>query len=246
MRKVSMRRKSLTLAAVAAVMAPAAIGFVSPLANAATVTPTTREGNPTCVDLGYDYGFKPATADGKQNVPGTYTDSATDIKVTFTGGTPQVGWESTVAPAAVLVKGGPRSNEYVYNGSTKSDTDLEAPKNDGGNVANLSHLEFCFNYNLDVTKTASTSFDRTYGWTVEKSAAEQALTLSAGQVNDLGYSVKATRDAGTDSNWAVAGTITLTNPWPKDASSVSVTDVLAGKNVAVDCKGITTVPAKGG
>lgn len=245
MRTGTMRTRSLSLAAAAAVMAPAAIGLISPAANAATVQPTLRSGNPTCVGLGYDYGFKPG-AGSSENVPGEYTDPTTGITVSFTGGTPEVDWQSNRAPAAVIVKGGNAANEYVYGGSATSDSGLVSPVNSSGKPANLSHLEFCFTYNVDVTKTATTSYERTYGWTIAKTANPTELTLSADQAQDVAYSVAATRDQGVDSDWAVAGTVTLANPWPVAADVVALTDTLSdGTAVTLDCGGVTTVPAKG-
>lgn len=245
MRKVSMRRKSLALAAAAAaVMTPAAIGLVASSANAASVESTLRSGNPTCVGLGYDYGFKPG-AGVSENTPGTYPDASTGIEITYTGGKPAVNWSSNVAPAAVIVKGGNAANEYVYNGTVTSDTGLVSPNNASQGPADLSHLEFCFNYNVDVTKTAQTSFDRTYGWTVAKTANPTSVVLSTGQVQGVAYKVVATRDEGVDSNWAVGGTVTLTNRWPVAAGVTSLTDILSDGTVAkLDCP-TTVVPAKG-
>lgn len=135
---------------------------------------------------------------------------------------------------------------YKYAETVLNDSDLVAPINNSGGPADLSHLEFCFNYNVNVTKTANTSFTRTYGWSVTKTADPTELTLSAGQKSEVDYVVDVERDAGEDSKWAVGGTVTLTNPWPAAASIVSVTDELSdGTKVALDCGGATSVPAKG-
>lgn len=110
MRTTNLRRRALSLAAAAAVMAPAAIGLITPSANATSVKPDLESGNPNCMDLGYDYGFKPGKmVNGKrvENAPGEYTDPTTGIEITFSGGTPYVAWTSTVGPEAVIVKGGP-------------------------------------------------------------------------------------------------------------------------------------------
>jgi hypothetical protein len=79
------------------------------------------------------------------------------------------------------------------------------------------------NYALGVTKTAQTSFTRTYDWTIDKSADQSALTLSIGQQFQVNYSV--TVDATyADSDWAAAGTITVHNPAPTAANITAVTD----------------------
>ncbi len=169
MRTSTLRKRAFTLAAAVAVMAPAAIGLVAPSANAASVTPVKVDGNPNCTSLdpAYDYGFKPGKmVDGKrvENAPDTYTDPVSGRVVTFTGGMPEVGWESDIAPEAVIVKGGNGANVYIYNGNVRTDSGLVSPINNSGKPANLSHIEFCYNYNVTATKTAKTSFDRDWSW----------------------------------------------------------------------------------
>jgi hypothetical protein len=71
-------------------------------------------------------------------------------------------------------------------------------------------------YALVVSKDAHTSFTRTWNWTINKWADQSSLTLSPGQQFLVNYQV--TVDATyTDSDWAVAGTITVQNPNPKAA-----------------------------
>jgi hypothetical protein len=90
-------------------------------------------------------------------------------------------------------------------------------------------------YALEVTKDASTSFKRTYSWTIDKSADQSALTLSIGQQFLVNYSVKV--DATyTDSDWAVNGNIYVYNPAPIAAMLNSVSDVVSPDIAAtVDC-----------
>jgi hypothetical protein len=99
-------------------------------------------------------------------------------------------------------------------------------------------------YALEVTKDASTSFTRTYNWTIDKSADQGALTLSPGQQFLVNYSVKV--DATyTDSDWAVSGTISVKNPASMDATLTDVSDVVSLDIVAdVDCPSLV-VPAEG-
>jgi|GEM_PF-4516377 len=49
-------RKSITL--IAAITSLIALIFASTLAQAATVEPVIVAGNPSCTDLGYQFGFK--------------------------------------------------------------------------------------------------------------------------------------------------------------------------------------------
>jgi hypothetical protein len=62
-----------------------------------------------------------------------------------------------------------------------------------------------------LTKDAITSFDRTYSWSIDKSADQSALTLSMGQQFLVNYAVKVNNTGYIDSNWAVSGTVTVKN-----------------------------------
>ncbi len=79
---------------------------------------------------------------------------------------------------------------------------------------------------LEVTKTANTSFTRTYSWTIDKTVDYPALTLSTGQSYIVNFSVKAD-SSYTDSDWAVNGSITIHNPNDQAVTVTSVTDSLA-------------------
>lgn len=64
---------------------------------------------------------------------------------------------------------------------------------------------------IGVNVTANTSFDRTYSWSIDKSATHSLVETASGQdpVN-VTYSVTVTPSA-TDANWAVSGAVTVTN-----------------------------------
>lgn len=91
-------------------------------------------------------------------------------------------------------------------------------------------------YGLQVTKTAETTFKRTYNWNIVKSSSVSALTLSPGQVQAVPYTVTASVIGYTDSDWAVSGSIFVTNPAPFAQSIASVNDVVSdGINASVNC-----------
>lgn len=92
-------------------------------------------------------------------------------------------------------------------------------------------------YALEVTKDASTSFTRTYHWSIDKSADQSSLTLSTGQSFLVNYTVVVNVTDYTDSDFAVSGNITVHNPAPIDATINSVSDVISGVGPAdnVDC-----------
>jgi len=89
-----------------------------------------------------------------------------------------------------------------------------------------------------VTKTAPTSFTRTYSWTMNKTADQTALTLSPGQQFLVNYQVVA--DATfVDSDWAVSGDIVINNLGDSTAVIVMVEDVLPGAgSLSLNC-GVT-------
>lgn len=90
-------------------------------------------------------------------------------------------------------------------------------------------------YQLGVTKTANTSFTRTYNWNIIKTADQSSLTLALNQSFLVNYTVSVGATY-TDSNFAVAGSITIHNPAPIDATINSVSDVLSGSGaVAPSC-----------
>jgi hypothetical protein len=90
---------------------------------------------------------------------------------------------------------------------------------------------------VTVEKTASTSFTRTYDWTIDKSVTPDTWNLFTGDTGTSQYTVAVTKGAGTDSAWAVSGTITITNPGDLDAEITSVTDQVSGvpTNATVVC-----------
>jgi hypothetical protein len=211
-----------------------ALLFVPLPARAADVTPVIVEGNPSCEDLGYAHGIRwnyPEDSTGGTYPVGTGTVSwSTDG--TF------VDWTSTFGVDAVIVKGGSQANVYVYDPPAESfgDNDLVSPDNASGGPAGLSHIDFCFDYEVSVSKTADTSYARTWDWTIDKVGDQTDLTLSVGQQFLVNYEV--TVDASyIDSDWAVAGTITINNPDPDYPATITgVEDMLSLSGAApVDC-----------
>jgi len=79
---------------------------------------------------------------------------------------------------------------------------------------------------LAITKTAAGSYDRTYKWSIDKTADETAYTAGGadGQAN---FKVSVSHDDGTDSNVKVTGKITVTNPNSANVAITSVTDKLS-------------------
>jgi hypothetical protein len=97
---------------------------------------------------------------------------------------------------------------------------------------------------LIVTKTAAASFTRTFNWGITK-GDDATYHLLAGQSVSHPYEIGLTRPF-TDSGWAVAGEITVSNPNDVDISGVAVTDAVSnGGTCSVTTGTGLTVPANG-
>ena len=213
-------------------------------------------GNPSCTALGYDFGFKPQFGDGDANwdggFPASYDIPGGKITILRADGFPlsnaHVGFESTVPVAGFIVKGGPNAYWYDYDGNGLNnvlfDTNLTVPDHPGpGLKPDISHIEVCLNYRLVVDKTAAGTFDRTYEWEIDKSVTPDAADIFFNDSQAFDYTIDVTYIGSDDSNFAVSGTITISNPFPGiDATNLSVTDMLNDGTVAdVDCDDLTTV-----
>ncbi len=126
-----------------------AIALAALPVSAASVTPVLVPGNPTCAGLGYAYEMKidpPA--------PGTYALGYGTFTWTSADGV-YLNWTSTIGVDAVLVKGGPNANLYVYNPESLGDTGLHSPLASNGRPFAISHISVCFDYELALTKSVT-------------------------------------------------------------------------------------------
>jgi hypothetical protein len=206
--------------------------------SAASVAPAIRAGNPTCADLGYAGEIKvdpPAS--------GTYTNAyGYSVTLTTADGV-HFDWTSTLGIDLVIAKGGQQgANLYQYDPPAESfgDTDLVAPNNPNGEPPQLSHVVFCFDYELAVAKTAVTTFTRTYQWSIAKSVSPAAWDLFDGDSGTSQYTVTVAKTGSTDSAWAVSGTISIHNLTPFPATLAAVVDPMAnGFGGTLDCGGVS-------
>jgi hypothetical protein len=111
-------------------------------AGAATVEPQLVEGNPSCADVA------PGTTELKLDVApmdGKYTDDVITVNI-LNSGPAQIDWASDLDVAAVLMKGGPVANAYLYPGAADlSDTALVTPTNpNNDDPYGISHVTFCY------------------------------------------------------------------------------------------------------
>jgi hypothetical protein len=176
----------------------------------------------------------------------------------------------TIASDQTLAAGA----NLVYNPTDSADTagtvtntvDVTADYGGATVFASVDDTDSCSTevWELSVEKDATTSLDRDYDWAIEKTRIivdgeddgdgdPATLTLAEGQAYTVSYEVTVTMTGSTDSNWGVAGTITIDNPAPIAANGVAVTDVVSvGINATVDCDAVTAgnqatvdVPAAG-
>ncbi|HKY74471.1 MAG TPA: hypothetical protein VJ246_04125 [Patescibacteria group bacterium] len=169
-------------------------------------------------------------------VSGSYTDGYVHVDVTVTGDS--VSFVSDVGLDAVFVKGGPGGNLYTYDEETEAGN-LHAPlnlKNKNNKYYGLSHINFCYDAEVQIGKTANTSYTRTFDWNIDKTVSESALNVLTGQSSDVAYLVSVTKTGFHDSDWNVEGTITISNPTLMAATLTSVSDILSDPlNVDVIC-----------
>jgi hypothetical protein len=205
------------------------------------VTPDLVQGNPSCNDLGYSRGVKVdppnagtyASGDGYLSVTVSNIHTITDVGQVFD-------WTSTRGVDKVIVKGGDAADAYVYTPEDDADTSLHAPVNPNtGEYFDLSHMDFCYDVEAQVSKTADTSFTRTYKWKIDKSADPDTLNLATGGTGSSHYTIVVDKNGYQDSAWAVSGKITATNPLNNQSITInSINDVLSPSNTAAsvtDC-----------
>ena len=91
-----------------------------------------------------------------------------------------------------------------------------------------------------VEKTAAGTYEHGVDWTITKSVDIDQHTMLAGEDADSTYTVSVDKEV-TDSDFAVAGSITVTNPSSQDAMTVDITDALSSgetaAETAIDCPG---------
>jgi len=121
------------------------------------------------------------------------------------------------------------SGSETYSATFTCDEDAGTPNNtatirETGQSNGASVTVAC--YALEVTKTASTTYDRTYDWSVAKSGDKSALTLALNESYLVNYTVVVS-ETYTDGNWAASGSIAVKNPAPIDATINSVSDVVS-------------------
>ena len=228
------------LALVMTLAAPTNVSAQGPKGNTGAAsgsgaTLTFVRGNATCSDLAPSgANWSELKIEPVNN--GTFTSSDGSFSVTIANSNGRYfDWTSNIGVDVVFVKGGTDGNKYSYDEAT-SDTGLHSPINpSNGQPYGLSHISFCYDLELVVTKTANTSFARTYNWTINKTATPAVIDLFRGDSRSVAYTVEVKKALTpyTDSNWAVSGTITVYNPAATSVQVTGVSDSLAPVSCSV-------------
>ncbi len=257
-------RKKVGLSAGLAIAVTMALALVAGSARATHeasdngVVPILVAGNPNCAALNADNAnFPSITSDfgwkidegapnngvytltaGTQNgdptvlTGGAIADPSNSITISNSDGF-FFDWAASLGIDAVLVKAGNAAATYVYTPESFADGGLHAP-----DQKDISHVEFCYDYEFTpgdtLSKTADGTFDRTIEWDLEKTVDPDSHEGFIGDSFQSTWTVTATKTV-TDSNFEVSGTITLFNPAPFPIN-VDVSDELDdGTVAAVDC-----------
>src|SRR5688572_15276798 len=133
-------QRKRSIASIATVLSLIGLLFANSLARASHVEPILVPGNPTCPPGTIELKVEPV-ADGTYS-DGTLTVTI-DVRDTAEG---QVfDFTANIGVDAVIAKGGPDGNLYLYNPEVTSDTGLRAPLNPANNqFFGLSHISFCY------------------------------------------------------------------------------------------------------
>ncbi len=107
-------------------------------------------------------------------------------------------------------------------------------------------VRVCVGLDLTVEKTATPTFTRTFHWDITKDVDNSSVTINNGDSFTFNYTVNVTHDAGTDSGWAITGTITVHNPNDWEAITADLSDAVDNGGTCTVTNGTgVIVPASG-
>lgn len=103
----------------------------------------------------------------------------------------------------------------------------------------------CAGADLTVTKTATPAFKRTYVWDISKDV-DKTKVQQIGGTATFNYTIKAHHDAGTNSDWVVNGSITVSNPNDWESITTDITDAIDNGGVCTVTNGTSVTIAASG
>jgi hypothetical protein len=198
-----------------------------------------------------NFGFKI----GGVPISGRYELDAQDPGTELTGGAPSdsvnyiditrindysFDWLATLGIDAVIVKASTDAMLYVYIPEAYQGDALNSVMKDDGSYYAISHIEFCYDYELIATKTANASFKRTYTWDITKDLDGEYWKFIGDPADTHGYKVSVDR-TDVDSDWAVSGEIVVSNPTPFTVG-FNIDDSVGGTTASVNCPSNSLAP----
>ena len=207
--------------------------------NTATVTWDKAAAHTPNGSAHVDKGFSFATAT-------TVTDECVSVSDTYAGtlGTACVGDANPKTFTYDRTESGVAGTCTDYNNTATFTT------NDTGATGSDSKtVTVCSAVDLTVSKVASTSFKKTYHWTIKKDVDKTSVQINNGDSATFHYTVTVQHDSGTDADWQATGTITVTNPNDFESITADITDavdnggtctVTNGTNVTIAASGTVT------
>jgi hypothetical protein len=236
--KISMQNRFTRLVPIAVLVAIVVL-FISAPVYASSVTPVVISGNPVCPPGYFDFKIDQSLIVQGQDV---YTDGSLVVTITRTG--EEIDWFANFGVDIVFVKGSNQANRYSYSPEAFSDNDLVAPVNASGEPAGISHVNFCYDIELIVEKTANTYWKNTTTWTIDKQVTPASADRLIGESATFDYTLVIDR-TDVASDWKIYGEVTIINP-SNVAVGYTVSDVIGNAQVAVtlNCD-VNPIPAKG-
>ena len=219
------------------------------LTDSATYAASVTNGAALSIDGGADLQTcagtsRTVTVTGSPWTDATLTLSGSGVFHTGGGATTTVNLGASGSVQVQVDSTGPGSIDVTA--SIKTATMVQA--DNGGNqdfvylefqtVSKKVSIVFTDCQNLQISKTATPSFMRSYDWTITKAVDKTTVTTAADSAT-FTYTVVATKSAATDSGYAVTGTISVTNPNVNSVSNVQVLEK------GVDNGGVCVLGASG-
>jgi hypothetical protein len=142
------------------------------------------------------------------------------------------------------------SDSFTYDrtesgtAGTCTDYDNTATITETGQTADET-VTLCVGADLSVTKTANPTFKRTYLWNISKNV-DKTLVEQVGGSAVFNYTVIVNQTGFTDSNWAMTGVITVTNPNDWQDITVDLTDSVDNGGACSVTNGTGVVVPAGG
>jgi hypothetical protein len=155
--------------------------------------------------------------------------AASKTTATETAGS-KIRWHSEMGIDAVVVRTSTGSHVHRF------DAERFDGAHDGFADKEVAGLTFCYDLEVTVNADANTSLTRTYEWSIDQTVDPAHWQLRPNTSGVSTYEISVNRDAGTEGDWDVRGTITIDNLTPSNVELESVDNLIDGGLASrVDC-----------